>query len=57
MLVFLWVLGAMGVAYAAKLSRRNAFGWFVLSLAITPLAGSLILMLANRFGVRLANLL
>ena len=56
MLIFLWVLGAMGVAYAAKLSRRNAFGWFVLSLAFTPLAGSLLLMMANRYGVRLANL-
>ena len=57
MLVFFWLLGAMGVAYGAKLNARNGFGWFALSLAITPLGGSLLLILANRFGVRLANIL
>jgi hypothetical protein len=57
MLIFFWILFAMGVAFGAKTSGRNAFGWFVLSLALTPLAGSLLLILANRHGVRLANLL
>ena len=57
MLVFFWLLGAMGVAYGAKISARNAFGWFLLSMAISPLGGSILLILANRYGVRLANLL
>ena len=57
MLVFFWILGAMGVAYGAKISARNAFAWFVLSLVITPMGGSVLLIAANRFGIRLGKLL
>ena len=57
MILFFWLLGAMGVAYGAKISARNAFAWFVVSMAITPIGGSALLILANRYGVRLANLL
>jgi len=57
MLLFFWLLFSLGVAYGAKTSRRNPAGWFIVSVALTPLAGSLLLMLANRYGVRLANIL
>jgi hypothetical protein len=52
MLVFLWTLFAMGVAFGAKSAGRNAFFWFVLSMALSPLAGSIALIAANRYGVR-----
>jgi hypothetical protein len=50
MFVFLWLLGAIGVGYAAKLSQRNATPWFALGLILSPLGGSLALMAANRYG-------
>ena len=40
----------MGVAYAAKLSARTPFVWFVIGMALTPIGGSLLLMTANRRG-------
>jgi hypothetical protein len=49
MLIFFWVLGALGVAYAASRSGRNAGWWFILSIALTPLTGALGLKLANRW--------
>jgi hypothetical protein len=49
-LFFLWILGAIGVAYAAKLSRRGPWPWFLLAIVLTPLGGSLLLMAANRYG-------
>jgi hypothetical protein len=52
MLVFLYFLAAMGLAYWAKLHGRNAALWFVVSVAITPLGGSLALMVADRVGFR-----
>jgi hypothetical protein len=51
-LVFLYLLAAMGLAYWAKLHGRNAALWFVVSVAITPLGGSLALMVADRVGFR-----
>jgi hypothetical protein len=54
MFVFLWLLGSMGVAFAAKQSGRNPALWFALSAALSPLVGSVALLLANRLGVRLA---
>jgi hypothetical protein len=47
---FLWILGALGVAYAAKLSWRGPWPWFALGIVLTPLGGSLLLMAANRHG-------
>ena len=48
MIVFLWLLAAMGVAYGARLSGRKPTLWFVLGVVLTPLGGSLLLMAANR---------
>jgi hypothetical protein len=48
MLVFLWALGALGVAYWAKTHGRNAVLWFMLGIVLTPLGGSLALMLLDR---------
>jgi len=50
MLPFLWILGAIGVAFCAKLSGRGPFTWFIVGVALTPLGGSLALMAANRLG-------
>jgi hypothetical protein len=52
MFVFLWILGAMGVAYAAKLSARLPFLWFLLAVILSPLVGSVLLWAANRWNVR-----
>jgi hypothetical protein len=46
---FLWILGAIGVAWMAKQSWRTPFPWFVLGMVLTPLGGSLLLMASNRF--------
>jgi hypothetical protein len=54
MFVFLWLLCSMGVAFAARQNGRNPALWFALSAALSPLVGSVALILANRFGVRLA---
>jgi hypothetical protein len=53
MFIFLWILGSIGVAYAAKLSLRHAFWWFVIAVAASPLFGSILLWAANRWNVRL----
>ena len=50
MLFFLWILGAIGVAYSAKLSGRGPWAWFAAGVALTPIGGSLALMAANRYG-------
>ena len=50
MYVFFYLLAAIGVAYWAKLARRNPFLWFAASLALTPLGGSVALMIADRYG-------
>jgi hypothetical protein len=51
-IVFLWVLAAMGVAYWAKLHGRSPAIWFILAIILTPLGASVLLMLSDRFGVR-----
>ncbi len=51
MLVFLYILAAMGVAYWAKLDGRKPWFWFVLSLVITPLVGSVALWAFGRYGI------
>ena len=50
MFLFLWILGAIGVAYCAKLSGRGPWPWFLVGVALTPLGGSLALMAANHNG-------
>lgn len=50
MLVFIWLLAAMGVAYWAKLDRRNPFVWFVAAIILTPLGASIALMIADKYG-------
>lgn len=53
MLVFLYLLAAMGLAYWAKLHGRSPALWFVLAVVFTPLGASLALMAADRFGFTL----
>ena len=50
MWVFLYVLAAMGVAYWAKLDRRRPGVWFIASILLTPLGGSIALTIADRYG-------
>ena len=50
MLVFLYVLAAIGVAYWAKLDGRNPLVWFAASILLTPIGGSVALMIADRYG-------
>jgi hypothetical protein len=51
MLPFIWILAAMGVAYWAKLNGRKPWFWFVLSLVITPLGGTIALWVFDRYGI------
>jgi len=46
--VFLWVLAAMGVAYWAKINGRNAAIWFAIAVLLSPLVGSIALMILDR---------
>jgi hypothetical protein len=48
MFIFFWILASMGVAYGAKISGRNAFWWFVLAIALSPLIGAAALWIINR---------
>lgn len=50
MLVFFYILAAMGVAYWAKLDGRNPGVWFALALLLTPLGASVALMIRARLG-------
>ena len=50
MLIFLYLLAAMGVAYWAKLDGRRAGVWFIASIVLTPLGSSIALMAADRYG-------
>jgi hypothetical protein len=49
-LLFLYLLAAMGVAYWARLDGRNPAVWFVAAVALTPLGGSIALMVMDRYG-------
>jgi hypothetical protein len=51
-LVFLYLLAAMGLAYWAKMHGRNAALWFIVSVVITPLGASIALMVADKVGFR-----
>ena len=48
MLVFFWVLASMGVAYWAKINSRNPAIWFVIAVLLSPLAGSIAVMILDR---------
>jgi hypothetical protein len=48
--VFFYVLAAMGIAYWAKLDGRNPAIWFSAALVLTPLGGSIALMIADRYS-------
>jgi hypothetical protein len=50
MFVFFWVLASMGVAYWAKLEKRNPAIWFTVAVLLSPLVGSLALWAVGRFG-------
>jgi hypothetical protein len=50
MYVFFYVLAAMGIAFWAKLDGRNPAVWFAASLILTPIGGSIGLMIADRYG-------
>jgi len=47
--VFFYLLAAMGLAYWAKLGGRNPLIWFAASVALTPLGGSVALMIADKY--------
>ena len=49
MYVFFYLLAAMGLAYWAKLGGRNPLIWFAASVALTPLGGSVALMIADKY--------
>ena len=49
MLLFLYVLASMGVAYWAKRDGRNPGVWFAAALVMTPWGASLALMVWGRY--------
>ena len=49
MLVFLYLLAAMGVAYWAKIHGRKPWIWFALAVGLTPLGASIALALSDRW--------
>jgi len=51
MWAFLWILGAMGVAYWAKMSGRNGWLWFALGVVLSPLGGIVALYAADRLSI------
>jgi len=50
MLLFFYLLAAMGVAYWAKINRRNPAFWFGVSVICTPLLASAILYAMDRYS-------
>jgi len=49
-LVFLYLLAAMGVAYWAKTHGRQPAIWFALAILLTPLGASVALAALQRYG-------
>jgi hypothetical protein len=49
-LVFFYLLAALGVAYWAKLDGRNPTVWLGAAIVLTPLGASIALMAFDRFG-------
>jgi membrane protein YqaA with SNARE-associated domain len=52
MFIFIWILASIGVAYAAQLSLRHPFWWFMVSAILSPLVGSILLWAMNRWNIR-----
>ncbi len=50
MIVFLYLLAAMGVAYWARLDGRKPGVWFLLAIILTPLGASVALAIRGRLG-------
>ena len=50
LLLFVWSLGAIGVAYAAKLSNRGPRLGVSPGMVLTPIGGGFLLKFANRLG-------
>jgi hypothetical protein len=50
MYAFFYMLAAMGIAYWAKLDGRNPLVWFAAAVVLTPIGGSVALMIADRYG-------
>jgi hypothetical protein len=50
MFIFLWLLASIGVAYWAKLDRRNPAFWFAVAVICSPLLGSILLWICDRYG-------
>ena len=48
MLVFFWVLAAMGVAYWAKIHGRNPALWFTVAVLLSPPVGAIALAVMDR---------
>jgi hypothetical protein len=48
MLVFFWVLASMGVAYWAKIHKRNAALWFAIAVLLSPPVGCVALAVMDR---------
>jgi hypothetical protein len=48
MLIFLYFLAAMGVAYWARLDGRRPGLWFAAALLMTPVGASIALMIWDR---------
>jgi hypothetical protein len=49
MLVFFYILAAIGVAYWAKLDGRNPAVWFAASILLTPLGSAIALKAMDRY--------
>jgi hypothetical protein len=50
MLIFFYLLAAMGIAYWAKLDGRNPGIWFAAAIVLTPIGGTIALMIADKYG-------
>jgi hypothetical protein len=50
MIVFFYLLAAMGIAYWAKLDGRNPALWLAAAVVLTPLGASIALMIADKYG-------
>jgi hypothetical protein len=50
MLLFFYLLAALGVAYWAKLDGRSPTVWLGAAIILTPLGASIALMVFDRFG-------
>jgi len=50
MLLFFYLLAALGVAYWAKLDGRSPTVWLGAAIILTPLGASIALMVFDRMG-------